>query len=123
MFNFISDHCSSCILTSFIRHHISLIPPLLFIQSYYFIKISPCTFILPSCLSTHPHCAQDTTFGPSVLYTEHCCRTVQPPYQEILKTSFVAFPVYLQVLRNLYFINPKGPNAIQKIHPSTKFCA
>lgn len=54
---------------------------------------------------------------------ERCCWTGLPPYQEILKTSFVAFPVYLQVLRNSYFINLKGPNAIQKIPPSTKLCA
>lgn len=27
MFNFISDHCPSCILHPFIRHHLSLIPP------------------------------------------------------------------------------------------------
>lgn len=68
-FNFISDPRPSCILNPFIRLGIPSLwfPPFLFIQSYCFIKISPCTFILPSPLSTHPHCAQDTTFRPSVL--------------------------------------------------------
>lgn len=69
MFNFISDPRPSCILNPFIRLGITSLwfPPLLFIKSYRFIKIPPCTFILPSHLSTHPHCAQDTTFRPSVL--------------------------------------------------------
>lgn len=53
MFNFISDHCASCILTPFIRHHISLIFPFAVYPILLLYKNIPMHFYL-ALLPLHP---------------------------------------------------------------------